>query len=116
MDKLHLSECIDEAQRLSIITKATANQARLADAERAGVEWDRQTGIAPSRNQCELANRAENEAAMRMARMKPTTPAGAGAMVDYVRRELVENEPSDWMMAALETAAAALAEMRAPIT
>ena len=30
LDKLRLSECIAEAQRLSIITKATADQARLA--------------------------------------------------------------------------------------
>ena len=91
-------------------------KARLADAKRAGGEWDRRTGIAPLRNQCELASRAENEAAMRMARMKPTTPAGAGALIDLIRRELVDSEPSDWMMTALETAAAALAEMRAPIT
>jgi hypothetical protein len=49
-----------------------------------------------------------------MAGMKPTTPAGAGALIDHVRRQLEDFlEPSDWMMAAIETAAAALAEMSA---
>jgi hypothetical protein len=91
---------------------------RLVAAERAGVEWDRRTGIAALRQQYELIGSATNAAAMRMALTKPLMPAGAGALVGYARRDLGglgplewENEPSEWVLAAFNNAAAALAEM-----
>jgi hypothetical protein len=88
-------------------------KARLAAAERAGIEWDQRTGIAPDRKQYEHSNRAERRAAMRMARTKPTTPAGAAGLITYVRREIEAclGGVEEWQMPALKTAAAALAQM-----
>jgi hypothetical protein len=87
-------------------------KAREAAAERAGVEWDHRVGISPLREQYERANAAERRAAMRMARTKPTTPAGAAAMIAYTRRDIMEGKV-DWQMVALKTAAAALARIEA---
>jgi hypothetical protein len=68
-------------------------KAREGAAERAGVEWEHRVGIAPLREQYERANVAERRAAMRMARTKPTTPAGAAALVDYIRRDIMVDAP-----------------------
>jgi hypothetical protein len=58
------------------------------------------------------ASRAAFKAGMRMARTKPKTLAGVGAMINYVRRE-AENLHSleDWSLPALKTVAAALNRM-----
>ena len=72
-------------------------------------EWDTQTGFAPLREQCERAWRAEAAAAMRMAKMKSTSPAGAGALVAYVRAD-IEGE-CEWHLIALATTADTLASM-----
>jgi hypothetical protein len=48
-----------------------------------------------------------------MAKIKPCTPAGAGALVAYIRADM-ENDIGDgpeWHLSALSTAAAALAIM-----
>ena len=87
-------------------------KARLAAGERAGVEWDHRAGIAPLREQNERANAAERRAAMRMARTKPTTLAGAATLIAYTRRDIIEGEV-DWQMVALKTVAVALARMEA---
>ena len=85
-------------------------KAREAAAERAGVEWDQREGIAPLREQEERANAAECRAAMRMARTRPMTPAGAAALITYTRRDIIEGEV-EWQMVALKTVAAALVRM-----
>ena len=77
---------------------------REAAAERAGVEWDHRAGIAPLREQYERADAAEKRAAMRMARTKPATLAGAAAMITHIRREIMEGKV-DWQMVALQTVA-----------
>jgi hypothetical protein len=82
-------------------------------AERAGAEWDHRVGIAPLREQYERANVAERRAAMRMARTRPTTPAGAGAVITYARRDIEVGLGPRWPMVALKTAASALARMGA---
>jgi hypothetical protein len=88
-------------------------KARLTAAERAGVEWDHRAGIAPLRKQYEHAKATEGRAAMRMARTKPTTLAGAAALIAYTRRELIDIADSAWPVVALKTAASALARMDA---
>jgi hypothetical protein len=88
-------------------------KAREGAAERAGVEWDHRVGIAPLREQYERANIAERRAAMRMARTRPTTPAGAGAVITYARRDIEVGLGPDWPIVALKTAASALARMEA---
>ena len=86
-------------------------KARLAAAEFAGAEWDQRANIAPLREQYERAERAQERATMRMARTKPTTPAGAAALVSYVRRDLEDVELEGWHSTALKTVATALARM-----
>jgi hypothetical protein len=81
---------------------------RERDAVRAGKEWDKRAGIAPLRQESERANRAARDAAMRLAKMKPTTVAGAGALLDYTRRDLEDGEV-EWHMVALRTVASSLA-------
>ena len=85
-------------------------KAREAAAEQAGVEWDQRAGIAPLREQYERARLAEHRGGMRMARTKPTTMAGAAAMITYTRRDIMKGEV-DWQMVALKTVAVALAQM-----
>ncbi|MGB6710440.1 MAG: hypothetical protein WBE85_09845, partial [Methylocella sp.] len=87
-------------------------KARLAAAERAGVEWDHRAGIAPLREQNERCKDAECRAAMRMARTKPVSLSGAAALIAYTRRDIMEGE-MDWQMVALKTVAAALTRMEA---
>jgi hypothetical protein len=77
---------------------------------RAGVEWDNMTGIAPLREQSDRASDAEKTAAMTMARTKPRTAAGAGALVAYVVKDMEIGE-TEWHEIALATAAAALQSM-----
>jgi hypothetical protein len=89
-------------------------EARKTHGERAGIEWGHRVGIAPLLEQSSRADTAKNRAVMRMARVKPTTQAGAAAMVDHARREL--ETPSDgyygdWVTTALKTAASALVRM-----
>jgi hypothetical protein len=77
---------------------------------RAGIEWDNATGIAPLREQSECASDAEHTAAMTMARTKPRTPAGAGALVAYVLKDM-EIGDTEWQAIALATTVAALQSM-----
>ncbi len=83
-------------------------------AEYEGIAWDHRTGIAPMREQYEKVRAAEDKAAARMARTKPTTPAGAGALATYIWNDINEElAPRDWPMIALRTVAVSLANMRA---
>jgi hypothetical protein len=76
------------------------------DANERLAEWEHRAGIAPLREQLEHNDRVEQRAAMRMARTKPTTPAGAAALVEYTRRDIISNGGlADWHMPALKTAA-----------
>jgi hypothetical protein len=83
-------------------------KARLATAER---EWDQCTGVKPLREQYERAQLAEDRAKRHLARTKPTTPAGAGALVAYIQRDLEDVALEGWHSAALKTVAASLARM-----
>ena len=80
-------------------------------AARAGLEWDKRTGLAPLRQRYERTRRAETAAGRRMAETKPSTPAGAVALVDYVRHDIEIGEGPEWHKNALETTAAALTRM-----
>jgi hypothetical protein len=78
---------------------------------RSGDEWDQRTGIAPLREQYERGKLAEDRAKRHLARTKPTTPAGAGALVAYIQRDLEDVALEDWHSAALKTVAVSLARM-----
>jgi hypothetical protein len=66
----------------------------------------------PEYNQFCRAGEAEREAGMRMARTKPTTPAGAAALIAHTRHEIEAGSGrenwEDWVPTALKTVAAAL--------
>jgi hypothetical protein len=76
------------------------------------IAWDYRTGVAFLREQYECATIAKERAAIRMARTKPTTPAGAAALIGQAHRELMTGEVG-WEMTALRTIAVSLAQMEA---
>jgi hypothetical protein len=60
---------------------------------------------------CRAAN-AERKAGMQLARTKPTSPAGAAAMIAHIRRGTAgASNIEDWVITALTTAAAALTRL-----
>jgi hypothetical protein len=85
---------------------------REAAAEYEGIAWDQLTGIAPLREQFERAQSAEDRAAARMARTKPTTTAGVSALITYIWNDVKDDLDSmNWSTPALKTAAVSLAQM-----
>jgi hypothetical protein len=63
------------------------------------------------------AGGAEAEAAMRMAKTRPATAAGAAALINHVRREIEASfvlGVEDWMVPALKTVADVLSSKRPP--
>jgi hypothetical protein len=89
-------------------------KARLLGTELAGKEWDRCAGLAAQRRELDRAQSAESRAAWKMAQTKPTTPAGAGALLAYVKKMMFEIGDMYWHSIALETIIAALATMTPP--
>ena len=73
-------------------------------------DWPGKTTVTPFYDRWHRAANAERKAAMRMARTKPTTLAGAAALVAYTRRDMMKDpsELSGWIPIALKTVAAAL--------
>jgi hypothetical protein len=75
----------------------------------AGKEWDECAGLATLRRDVDRASSAEQRAAMQMARTKPRTPAGAGALLGYTKTLMFEVGEMDWHETALETVIRSLA-------
>ena len=92
-------------------------KARLKAVEREAIAWDYRMGIGPLRKQCEQLWRAWEREGKKLARTRPTTPAGAGALIAYIRSVIIDTRDwgewamDDWTMPALKTVAASLAEM-----
>jgi hypothetical protein len=64
---------------------------------------------------CRAAN-AERKAGMQLARTKPTSPAGAAALIAHTRREIEagsEEDWEDWVPTALKTVTDALGRLEA---
>ena len=99
------------ANRKQIEKEYRDAKAREAAAKSAGIEWDKRAGLAELRDEYERARRAEHSAAMRMARTRPTTPAGIAALITFTRRDMQSGD-TEWHMAALKTAASACAALR----
>jgi hypothetical protein len=78
-------------------------------------EWPGETIVSPFYDRWCRAGNAKWMAALRMARTKPTTLAGASAMIDHIRCEIAACSESveDWVTIALKTAASSLARMSA---
>ena len=85
---------------------------RFREAVKAGKDWDKRAGIAPLRLEVARARRAADNAARRLAKTKPTTARGAGALVEYVVRDSLDFD-IEWHKAALKIAARSLTEVAA---
>jgi hypothetical protein len=80
---------------------------RPGSSERADKAWDRRVGIAAQRQECDRAIKAEHRAGVRFATTKPTTPAGAAAMLVYLKAD-VKGGAIDWHEMAFTTLIATL--------
>jgi hypothetical protein len=87
-------------------------QARIA----AGTAWDERTGLAALRKNLDRGVAAERRYAIRLARTKPTTPAGAAALIHYILGDELITDEGYWHVPALKTVAAALNSMSAAVT
>jgi hypothetical protein len=86
-----------------------AAKARYRAAERAELAWYKRSGLEPQRREYERTFAAERRAAVRLAKTMPSTPAGAAAMLAYVKADHIEDGPTEWHMATLETIIGVLA-------
>jgi hypothetical protein len=77
----------------------------------AGPAWDERTGLAAFRKKFEQCYAAEQRYVKRLARTKPTTPAGTAALIQYVLDDDFSDDESYWHMTALRSAVAALNSM-----
>jgi hypothetical protein len=78
---------------------------------RAAAMWDRRAGVNGLRAQVRRGLAADEAAGRRLARLKPTTLAGAAALIEYVLIEADHHPLSDWGEQALKTTARALRVM-----
>ena len=78
-------------------------------------EWPGEATVSPFYDRWDRAGNAERKAGMRMARTKPTTTAGAAAMINHIQCEIEARSDSveDWLATALKTVAGALVRMEA---
>ena len=84
-------------------------KARLLGTELAGKEWDKRAGLTALRRDLDRANSAEHDAAWKMARTRPTTAAGAAALLAYIATDngsgLFELGETPWHETAFRTVA-----------
>jgi len=80
-------------------------RARQADA------WAKRAGVTKLRAQVERGIAEEHVVSTRLSRIKPTTPAGAAALIEYITADIEYDSPLDWQIRALRTAASALKAM-----
>jgi hypothetical protein len=78
----------------------------------AGPAWDERAGLAAKRKELDRAMTAWRRFARRLAKTKPTTPAGAAALIQYLLDEELTTDDGYWHMAALNTVVAALNSMK----
>lgn len=86
-------------------------KARIKAKQAAGPAWDNRTGLAKQRGDFERALATEGRYAKRLARARPTTPAGAAALLHYMLADDLTSDASYWHLPALKSIAAALADM-----
>jgi hypothetical protein len=76
-------------------------------------DWPGEATVSPFYDRWNRACRAESKAAMRMARTKPATLAGAAAMIAHIQRGVAaaSDNVEDWTPTALKTVTSALTRM-----
>ena len=78
----------------------------------AGLVWDERAGLAGKRKELDRAMTAWRRFERRLAKTKPTTPAGAAALIQYLLDEELTTDDGYWHMAALNTVVGALNSMK----
>jgi hypothetical protein len=73
--------------------------------------WYEKTGLAVLQREADTLLAQHEQYAQLLARTKPTTPAGAGALIQYVLNDYLCADEGYWHTTALKTAADALTEM-----
>jgi hypothetical protein len=86
-------------------------KARIKAKQAAGPAWDNRTGLAKQRRDYMRAMAAESRHTKHLALTKPTTPAGAAALLRYILSDDLTSDCSYWHLPALKSIAAALADM-----
>lgn len=74
----------------------------------AGLAWDQRTGLATLRQDVDSRITAERQYAGCLSHTKPTTPAGAAALIQYILDDDLVADESWWHMTALRSAVAGL--------
>jgi hypothetical protein len=82
----------------------------------AGLAWDDRNGLATLRKDLDRGVGVEQRYAERLARTKPTTPAGVATLIQYVLDDYLEAGEGHWHMTSLKTAVAALNSMGAAVS
>jgi hypothetical protein len=105
---------LPEISRRAILREYRDAKARERRQIRAAQQWARRAGMVGINRECDLADAAEWKAARKVAKTKPTTPAGAAALLEHVN--LNENMCSreDYEIAAVQTVIKMLRAMTEP--
>jgi hypothetical protein len=114
-----IDKCRETLLKAGEIDPATVEQEYLDAKARyqakitAGLAWDERTGLATLRKDVDRRTASQWHCEKRLAHTKPTTPAGAAALIQYVLDDDLVDDESYWHMAALRSAVAALNSMSA---
>lgn len=99
------------ADRAMIEREYREKKAKYRAALKAEREWDEKHGIAELRGRCDECRAERDTAGEALGRTKPTTIAGAAALVAYARADLEIGPDFEWPMPALGNAVAALKQL-----
>lgn len=78
-----------------------------------GYAWDKKPGLSELEAKIDRASKAETEAAWALTKIKPTTPAGAGALIAFLWRD-IQHGDTKWHSPAFANAIRALRDMGKP--
>jgi hypothetical protein len=81
----------------------------------AGLAWDERTGLATLRKDYKRSLAAAKRYEKRLARTKPTTPAGVAALIQHILDDDLVDDKSYWHIAALRSAVSALSTIGAAV-
>jgi hypothetical protein len=93
-----------KAEYLDVLERCR-EQSRKAD------RWARRAGVLKLREQVKRGVDEDYALATRLSRVKPTTLAGAAALIEYIASDFEHSCPIDWQIRALATATSALRTM-----
>jgi hypothetical protein len=103
-----LRDCVASPEKIEQEYRAAKQQERAK--RRAMREWYKRNGLEDLRLKVKKAREVERDALYTLMDVRPTSAAGAGALITYVRRDM-EGGEEPWHSAALANAARALLAM-----